>query len=170
MLTMGQLEMTQVYCGASGRTKSWTTKILARDDPSSAAFKDPELSVDAEPILKANGENWYFSLKGHEGYSLAQFKAGHARAKALPVIYKPIDGNPAHTEVHGKRLKVLPITSLPVRPGSTLSPISKLGNETHAGDPPHSQYYSRIQSRADRASNPIKRAALVASFVRAPCR
>jgi hypothetical protein len=71
--------------------------------PSSAAFKDPELSVDEEPILKANGENWYFSLKGHEGYSLAQFKAGHARAKALPVIHKPIDGNPAHTEVHGKK-------------------------------------------------------------------
>jgi hypothetical protein len=36
--------------------------------------------------------------------------------------------------------------------------------------PPHSPYYSRIQSRANRASNPIKRAALIASFVRAPCR
>jgi hypothetical protein len=30
---MGQLQMTQVYCGASGLTKSWTMKIPAQDDP-----------------------------------------------------------------------------------------------------------------------------------------
>jgi hypothetical protein len=71
--------------------------------PSSAAFKDPELSVDAEPILRANGLDWKFSVQGHEGYSLVQFKAGRARAKALPVIHKPINGNPAHTEVHGRK-------------------------------------------------------------------
>jgi hypothetical protein len=76
---------------------------------SSAAFKDPELSADAEPILQANGLDWRFSLQGYDGYSVVQFKAGHARAKMLPVIHKPIPpsdgipGNPAHTEVHGKK-------------------------------------------------------------------
>jgi hypothetical protein len=71
--------------------------------PSSAAFKDPELSTDAEPILRAHGLDWRFTLQGHEGYSLARFAAGHARIKKLPVIHKPITGNPAHTEVHGKK-------------------------------------------------------------------
>ena len=71
--------------------------------PSTAAFKDPALSADAEPILQSIGLDWKFSLQGYEGYSLAQFKAGHARAKTLLVIHKPINGNPAHTEVHGKK-------------------------------------------------------------------
>lgn len=75
----------------------------------SSAFKDPELSTDAEPLLHDNGLDWKFSLNGYEGYSLVKFLAGHARAKMLPVIYKPIApaqghrGNPAHTEVHGKK-------------------------------------------------------------------
>lgn len=71
--------------------------------PSSAAFKDSELSVDAEPILKANGLDWRFSLQAYAGYSLAQFTAGHARAKMLQVIHIPLQKNPAHTEVHGKK-------------------------------------------------------------------
>lgn len=72
--------------------------------PSSAAFKDPELSVDAELILIANGLDWKFSLKGHPDYSLAQFTAADARAKELQVLHKPINpGNPAHTEICGKK-------------------------------------------------------------------
>jgi hypothetical protein len=71
--------------------------------PSSAAFKDAELSVDSEPILNDNGFDWRFSLQGHAGYSLAQFTAGHARAKMLPVIHTPLQNNPAHSEVHGKK-------------------------------------------------------------------
>jgi hypothetical protein len=73
--------------------------------PSSAAFKAPELSVDAEPLLIAADLNWKFSLQGHQGYSLAQFAAGHARAVQLPVIHRPLPANNAHTEVHGKKTK-----------------------------------------------------------------
>src|SRR5262249_48687572 len=77
--------------------------------PSSAAFKDPELSADAEPILRAHGLDWRFSLDGYQGYSLVKFLAGHARAKMLPVIHKPIQAqqgkaaNLAHTEIHWKK-------------------------------------------------------------------
>ncbi|WP_316216592.1 hypothetical protein [Bradyrhizobium sp. SZCCHNR3003] len=71
--------------------------------PSSAAFKDPEMSTDSEHLLNSIGETWAFCLKDYSGYSLARFKAGAARALQLPVIAKPIDGNSAHVEVHGKK-------------------------------------------------------------------
>jgi hypothetical protein len=71
--------------------------------PSSAAFKDPEMSVDAETILQQRGLDWTFSLRNHSGYSLARFKARAARAKALAVVHKPEQHNPAHTEVIGKK-------------------------------------------------------------------
>jgi hypothetical protein len=69
--------------------------------PSSAAFKDSEMSVDAETILTVNGLDWKFSIKDHPGYSLARFEASHARAKALAVVHKPLFDNLAHTEVRG---------------------------------------------------------------------
>jgi hypothetical protein len=71
--------------------------------PSSAAFKDPELSADAEPILQDEGLDWRFSLEGYPGYSLVRFRAGTARAKQLAVVHKPIPENKAHTEVIGKK-------------------------------------------------------------------
>jgi hypothetical protein len=49
--------------------------------PSSAAFRDPEMSVDAEPILTTHGLDWHFSLSGYEGYSLVNVDALHARAR-----------------------------------------------------------------------------------------
>ncbi|MGA8654223.1 MAG: hypothetical protein WB677_27010, partial [Xanthobacteraceae bacterium] len=58
--------------------------------PSSAAFKDPEMSVDAEPILVAGGLDWHSCLKGYEGFSLVNIDAVHARAKGLAVVHKPI--------------------------------------------------------------------------------
>src|SRR6476469_596318 len=67
--------------------------------PSSAAFKDPAMSVDAEPILRQHGLDQTFSLRNHAGYSLARFKAGVARGINLPVVHKPETDNPAHTEV-----------------------------------------------------------------------
>jgi hypothetical protein len=73
--------------------------------PSSAAFKDPEMSVDAEQILQQNGLNFAFSLRNNLGFSLARFKAGVARANNLPVISKPESDNPAHAEVHGKKTR-----------------------------------------------------------------
>jgi hypothetical protein len=73
--------------------------------PSSAAFKDPSLSVDAEPILTSNGLNWQFSLKDHSSHSLVRFPAKAARDKQLAVVHKPEENNKAHTEVIGKKTK-----------------------------------------------------------------
>jgi hypothetical protein len=75
--------------------------------PSSAAFKDHDLSVDAEPILASNGLDWKFSIKDHPGYSLARFEAKSARAKTLSVVPKPLVDNPAHTEVIGKKSQAI---------------------------------------------------------------
>ena len=73
--------------------------------PSSAAFKDTEMSVDAEPILKSLGLSWNFSISKHAGYSLVSFTAGLARAQQQAVVVKPEDDNPAHTEVVGKKTR-----------------------------------------------------------------
>lgn len=71
--------------------------------PSSGAFDDSELSVDAEPLLANAGLDWHFSLKGYEGYSLVSFIASAARGLSLPVLHKPLPDNPAHCEIHGKK-------------------------------------------------------------------
>lgn len=71
--------------------------------PSSAAFKDPEMSVDAEPVLQSSGLDWHFSLEGYERYSLVRFEAGAARERGLEVVAKPSPENIAHTEVLGKK-------------------------------------------------------------------
>lgn len=77
--------------------------------PSSAAFKDREMSVDAEPILAIDGRGWRSCLEGYECFSLVNIEAVHARAKGLAVIHKPIKDDPvlldnsAHTEVIGKK-------------------------------------------------------------------
>jgi hypothetical protein len=47
--------------------------------------------------------DWTFTLRNHSGYSLVRFKAGAARAETLAVVHKPEPGNPAHTEVIGKK-------------------------------------------------------------------
>jgi hypothetical protein len=71
--------------------------------PSSAAFKDPKMSVDAESILKSQGLDYRFSLSKHPGYSLARFPAAAARAKNLSVEHQPEPENPAHAVVLGKK-------------------------------------------------------------------
>jgi hypothetical protein len=71
--------------------------------PSSAPFKDPNLSVDAEPILNSLGRDWTFSLSKHPGYSLVSFAVGVARASQQTVTVIPEADNPAHTEVIGKK-------------------------------------------------------------------
>jgi hypothetical protein len=76
---------------------------LGERRPSTGAFKDPELSVDAESILTAEGLDWRFSLRNWSGYSLAKFPTKSAREKQLPVIHRPEADNKAHTEVHGKK-------------------------------------------------------------------
>jgi hypothetical protein len=78
-------------------------KNLGARRPSSAAFKDPTMSVDTEPILHQHGLDWTFTLRNHSGYSLVRFKAGVGRAETLAIVHKPEPGNPAHTEVIGKK-------------------------------------------------------------------
>jgi hypothetical protein len=73
--------------------------------PMSGAFKDKEMSVDAEPILHQHGLSSMFSLRNSPGFSLVRFLAGEARALQLAVVHKPRPDdqpdNPAHTEVLG---------------------------------------------------------------------
>lgn len=71
--------------------------------PSTGAFTDENLSVDAEPLLIANGLDHTFSLKGYTNFALVAFPASAARDKQLAVIPKPLNDNPAHTEVNGKK-------------------------------------------------------------------
>jgi hypothetical protein len=76
---------------------------LGQPRPSSAAFKDPNLSVDAEPILRSAGLDWKFSLSKHPGFSLVSITAGLARSLNQIVELKPEIDNPSHTEVIGKK-------------------------------------------------------------------
>lgn len=71
--------------------------------PSSAAFRDIELSVDAEPILLTAGLDWHFTLKEYPSHSLVRFRSAVAREKDLAVVPSPQPGNPAHTLVVGKK-------------------------------------------------------------------
>jgi len=82
-------------------------KNMGQERPSSAAFKDPHMSVDAESILSANGLDWKFSLRNTPGYSLVRFAAGAARLRQLAVVHKPEADNPAHTEVVGKKTQAI---------------------------------------------------------------
>jgi hypothetical protein len=78
--------------------------------PSSAAFKDPNMSVDVEPMLISVGLDHTFTIKNTPTYSLVRLKAGDARAlDGITVEHRPIAGdaqteaNPAHAEVVGKK-------------------------------------------------------------------
>lgn len=71
--------------------------------PSSAAFSDPELSVDLKRTLEVNGLDWRFCLKVHAQHSLVTFPAGAARAAKQQLVLDPLDDNPAHTLVVGKK-------------------------------------------------------------------
>jgi hypothetical protein len=73
--------------------------------PSSAAFRDSEMSVDAEPVLTANGRDWHFTLQGYPQYSLVRFRASIAREKGLAVVPKPLPTNSAHTIVRGNKTR-----------------------------------------------------------------
>jgi hypothetical protein len=78
-------------------------KNTGRRRPSSAAFKDPNLSVDIEPLLHKAGLDWRFSLRNHPGYSLVRFPAQSAVNQGLTVVPSPLTNNPAHAEVVGKK-------------------------------------------------------------------
>jgi len=71
--------------------------------PSSAAFKDPELSVDAELVLHSLGFDWRFSIQQHPTHSLVKFMAKAARELQLPVVLDELPDNKSHTLVLGKK-------------------------------------------------------------------
>lgn len=70
---------------------------------SSAAFRDPEMSVDVEELLKKANLDWRFSLKDHAGYSLMKFAAAVPRSHDLAVVHSPLPDNDAHAEVRGQK-------------------------------------------------------------------
>jgi hypothetical protein len=70
---------------------------------SSGAFRDPELSVDVEPMLQKDGHDWNYSLAGHAGHSLVRINAGFARQQNQSVEQTPEAANPYHAEIIGKK-------------------------------------------------------------------
>jgi hypothetical protein len=70
---------------------------------SSAAFRDPEMSVDVEELLRRQGRDWQFSVSSHPGYSLVKLVASLARSLGQAVIHSPIAGNDAHAIVKGDK-------------------------------------------------------------------
>src|SRR5258708_1556453 len=76
---------------------------LGRRRPSSAAFKQIELSVDSEPLLQSQGLDWRFTLKEYPTHSLVRLRASLPRSLGLAVVHVPLDGNPAHVEIIGKK-------------------------------------------------------------------
>lgn len=66
---------------------------------SSAAFTDPELSVDLARLV----ENGDFHVTMQGGAGVAQFPASAALDKKLPVEHAPLPDNHAHTHVLGKK-------------------------------------------------------------------
>jgi hypothetical protein len=66
--------------------------------PTSAAFKDPELSVDLARLTTPER-----SLTGYPLYGLTSIVAGHARSLGQDVFHSPLEANPAHAFVRGAK-------------------------------------------------------------------
>jgi hypothetical protein len=69
------------------------------DRISSAAFTDPELSVDLARLVEGNG----FRVTMKDGAGVAEFPASVALDKKLTVEHAPLPENRAHTHVLGKK-------------------------------------------------------------------
>ena len=70
---------------------------------SSAAFKDPELSVYLESVLIKDGRARETCVEGYTGYGLASITAGAARSLNLIVARDPQPQEPAHGIVLGEK-------------------------------------------------------------------
>lgn len=66
--------------------------------PTSAAFKDAELSVDLARLT-----TFERSLTGYPSHGLASVTAGYARSLEQTVLHDPLETNPAHTLVKGNK-------------------------------------------------------------------
>jgi len=70
--------------------------------PSSAVFKDPEMSVDSENMLHATGRNWQFTLRKHPNHGLVRLNAGHMRRLSQRIIHKPNPPKEPDNDVHSE--------------------------------------------------------------------
>jgi hypothetical protein len=70
---------------------------------SSAAFDDPEMSVDLASVREALGEPLTTCLAGHEGFSIVSLLAGVVRERNQAVCRDPLPDNPAHGLVVGRK-------------------------------------------------------------------
>jgi hypothetical protein len=82
-------------------------KNLGRARPSSGVFYDAELSTDSEALLAKHGLDSSFCLRGYSGYSLARIEVEFARNNGMTVTNTPKEGNPAHTDVIGRKTETL---------------------------------------------------------------
>jgi hypothetical protein len=72
---------------------------------SSAAFRDPELSVTLEGVMRAAGREPTDSLRAYPGDLLMSIAAGVCRRNGQIVGPDPIPEEPAHGYVFGKKSK-----------------------------------------------------------------
>jgi len=70
---------------------------------SSAAFRDPQMSVDVEELLSAAGKTWKASLEDFPLHSLMRLLAGVPRSHQQAVVHTPLPDNNAHAEVQGHK-------------------------------------------------------------------
>ena len=70
---------------------------------SSAAFKDPELSVYLESVMASAGRPPTEAILNYSGYGLAAITAAHARAQNQRVARDPLPEEPAHGVVYGQK-------------------------------------------------------------------
>ena len=74
--------------------------------PSSAAFKDPELSVNIESLMIEQGRLIEEAVGGMPGFSLVAMHAGSVRGFGHPIVKDASPPNdPAHGLVLGKKSK-----------------------------------------------------------------
>ena len=82
---------------------------LVRDDDtglariSSGAFRDKELSVDIESVMRGIGKIHVDCLQNYVGYMLVSITAGKARQCRQIVCRDPLPNNPSHGLVFGSK-------------------------------------------------------------------
>lgn len=82
---------------------------LNKKRPSSAAFRDEELSVHLEEIVVKAGQATADILRAYPSYGLASFKAGDARKCPIAqiIVKDPTETDPSHTLVIGRKTKAV---------------------------------------------------------------
>ena len=70
---------------------------------SSAAFKDPELSVNLSSVMLETGRVPGDAIRGYAGFGLAAITAADARSQQQAVARDPLPEEPAHGVVYGPK-------------------------------------------------------------------